>query len=71
LAEAEAELARLDAVCRASVRAHLESVASLLGPSDGPRYLALVLPRMAAFDHQGAPGLGMETECAHDCPHGR
>jgi len=71
LAEAEAHLAQLDATCRASVRAHLESVAALLGGTSGKRYLDIVLPRMAAFDHQGAPGLGMETECAHDCPHGR
>ncbi len=71
LSAAEAELARLDAECRASVRAHLESVAALLGATSGQRYLDIVLPRMAAFDHQGAPGLGMETECAHDCPHGR
>jgi len=32
-------------------------VATLLPPDQGERYLAMVLPRIGAYAHQGAPNM--------------
>lgn len=34
---------------------HFDRVAALLPPGEGARYLAMVLPRIADYDHNGAP----------------
>lgn len=57
-AEVEAavrEEARLDAECHQSLEAHVRAVAGLMGDKDGERYLKLVLPRIARFDHTAQP----------------
>ena len=49
--------ARQDAECRSSLDAHVREIAGIIGGKDGDRYLQLVLPRIARFDHTAAPAL--------------
>jgi hypothetical protein len=57
LAAAAGKIQRLRATCEASIAAHVRQVAALMSPEDGRRYLALVLPRIANFDHTAPPDL--------------
>ncbi|MFI5358271.1 MAG: hypothetical protein ACHQ4G_13140 [Opitutales bacterium] len=52
-----AEIGRLEATCERSMTAHFRQVAALMSPEEGRRYLALILPRVAAYDHHGAPSV--------------
>ena len=54
---ADSEIQRLRAVCEGSLTTHVRRVASLMSPEDGRRYLSLVLPKIANFDHTAAPDL--------------
>lgn len=54
---ANSKLQGLRAVCEASIAAHVRRVAALMSAEDGRRYLALVLPKIAKFDHAAAPDL--------------
>ncbi|MBK8475564.1 MAG: hypothetical protein IPL39_04435 [Opitutaceae bacterium] len=49
------ELARTEAVCRASTEAYVRRVAAVMEPAQGARYLGMVLPRLSALDHEGPP----------------
>lgn len=60
VAAAERTLQELRATCETAISAHVRQVAGLMSPEDGRRYLALVLPRIAAFDHQAAPALDLK-----------
>lgn len=55
LADAARELQRTEEVCRASTEAHVRRVAAAMAPEQSARYLAMVLPRLAALDHDGPP----------------
>ena len=46
--------------CRQSVEAHVRRVAALMDPTQGERYLRMVLPRLAELDHAAPPGLTLE-----------
>lgn len=50
-----AEVSKLEQACVASIRVHFQRVAALMPPGEGERYLALVLPRLAGYEHTGAP----------------
>jgi hypothetical protein len=52
-----AEIRALEAMCVASMTEHFQRVAAMMPPGQGSRYLALILPRIAAYDHRGAPTL--------------
>lgn len=58
---ADARVRELRAACEGALTAHVRTVAALMSPEDGRRYLSLVLPRIAAFDHTGAPDLSLST----------
>ncbi len=58
-AEAERTLAELRTTCETAIGAHVRKVAALMSPEDGRRYLAMVLPKIAEFDHQMAPPLDL------------
>jgi len=58
-AAAERTLQELRTTCETAIAAHVRKVAALMSPEDGQRYLALVLPKIADFDHQMAPGLDL------------
>ena len=46
-----------EAFCEQAITVHLRRVAALMPPEQGQRYLDLLLPRVARFDHQHAPNL--------------
>jgi len=54
---ADARVQAQRALCEEATTAHVRSVAALMAPEEGRRYLALVLPRIAGFDHAAAPDL--------------
>lgn len=57
LQAAASKIQGLRALCEASIADHVRKVAALMSPEDGRRYLALVLPRIANFDHTATPDL--------------
>ena len=52
-----AEVATLEKTCVDAMTVHFRRVASLMPPGQGERYLAIVLPRVADYDHRGAPNV--------------
>ena len=57
LLAAEQKIQELRAHCETAITRHVRQVAALMSPDQGRRYLALVLPKIADFDHQAAPDL--------------
>ena len=55
-AGAELALKAADAHCRAAREEHARKLAAMMPPEAGARYLEIVLPRLRALDHLGAPG---------------
>ena len=56
-----AEIAALEKTCVDAMTAHFKRVAALMPPGQGERYLAIVLPRIADFDHRGAPNVQVKS----------
>ncbi len=56
-----AEIAALEKTCVAAMTEHFKRVAALMPPGQGERYLAIVLPRIADFDHRGAPNVRVKS----------
>lgn len=54
---AEQKIQELRAHCETAITRHVRQVAALMSAEDGQRYLALVLPKIADFDHRAAPDL--------------
>ena len=52
-----AEIAALEEHCVGAMTTHFRQVAARMGPAQGERYLALVLPRIRGHSHQGAPSV--------------
>jgi uncharacterized membrane protein len=65
VAAAERTLQQLRATCESAITVHVRQVAAVMSPEDGKRYLALVLPKIANFDHQVAPDLKLESRHQH------
>jgi CRISPR/Cas system-associated endonuclease Cas1 len=59
LAAAERRVQELRLVCETAIAAHVRQVAAEMSPDEGRRYLALVLPKIADFDHRAPPDLGL------------
>ena len=57
IAEANSQIQRMRLMCEGAIAAHVRQVAALMSPEDGRRYLDLVLPKIANFDHAAAPDL--------------
>ncbi|ACB74841.1 hypothetical protein [Opitutus terrae] len=55
-----AEIAALEQVCVGSMTEHFRQVAALMPAGQGERYLAIVLPRVSDYSHQGAPNLQVQ-----------
>jgi len=51
------EVARLETICESAMAEHCRSVAAVMNPSNGARYLKIVMPRIADYDHHEAPSL--------------
>jgi hypothetical protein len=56
-----AEVAALEKTCVTAMTEHFKRVAALMPPGQGERYLAIVLPRIADFDHRGAPNVQVKS----------
>ena len=53
----EADVMALEKVCVDSMTEHFQRVAALMPAREGERYLAIVLPRVSGYAHEGAPTL--------------
>ena len=51
------EVAVLEKTCVDAMTAHFRRVAALMPAGQGERYLAIVLPRIADYDHRAAPNV--------------
>jgi hypothetical protein len=60
VAAAEQRVQELRLICETAIAAHVRQVAAEMSPDAGRRYLELVLPRIADFDHQAAPTVRIE-----------
>ena len=70
IAAAEAKSNAVALICTTSLETHLREIASVIGGDEGQRYLSIVLPRIAHFDHAGAPNLNLDTNTQpHDHAH--
>jgi hypothetical protein len=56
-AAAERKVQELRVTCETAITRHVRQVAAVMSPADGERYLTLVLPKIADFDHTVAPDL--------------
>jgi hypothetical protein len=56
---AESRLQELEARCERSMTDHVHRVAACMAPAEGARYLQMVEPRIAHYEHQGAPDLSL------------
>jgi hypothetical protein len=52
-----AEVAGLEKTCVDAMTQHFKAVAALMPAGQGARYLAIVLPRVAGYDHATAPNV--------------
>ena len=57
IGECTRRLQELRSICEAAMARHVRQVAAVMSPKDGRRYLDLVLPKIADFDHRAAPDL--------------
>jgi hypothetical protein len=60
LAGVEKKVQELRMICETAIAAHVREVATHMAPEQGRRYLALVLPKIKDFDHQGAANVRVE-----------
>ena len=58
---ADAELQQLRATCENAIAAHVRRCAAEMSPDSAERYLAMVLPKIADFDHQAPPDVRMNA----------
>ena len=54
---AQTEMTRLKEVCRVATLAHLQSVAAVMSPEDGRRFLTMVVPKLSQQSHEMPLGL--------------
>lgn len=62
VAEADRRIQEMSTHCETVLGQHLVKVAALMSPADGERYLAMMRPRLAQFDHSGTPDLSFSKE---------
>lgn len=65
LAAAEKNVEELRALCETAIAAHVRQCAAEMSPAAGARYLALVLPKIASFDHQAPPDVQLNHQHRH------
>lgn len=61
IAAAERRWQETRQICETAIATHVRQVAAEMAPAEGRRYLALVLPKIADFDHRAAPDLGLNV----------
>ncbi len=57
--EADRRMKELREICETAIARHVRQVAAIMSPGEGRRYLAIVLPKIANFDHMAAPDLNL------------
>lgn len=60
IAEAQRKVDELRVSCETAIASHVRQVAAQMSPAQGARYLALVLPKIKDFDHQGPADVRVE-----------
>lgn len=55
--QSEEMIAQLEANCEQAMEVHCRTVAAAMSDEEGVRYLEIVLPRIAPYDHHQAPNL--------------
>jgi hypothetical protein len=65
VAAADRKVEELRRVCETAIAAHVRRCAAEMSPEASQRYLALVLPKIADFDHQAAPDLQLNKQHGH------
>lgn len=55
--QSEETITRLEANCEQAIEVHCRTVAAAMSDEEGARYLELVLPQIAHYDHHQAPNL--------------
>lgn len=65
LAAADRRLEELRHVCETAIAAHVRECASHMSANAAERYLALVLPKIADFDHRAPPDVGLNAHSHH------
>jgi hypothetical protein len=58
---AQQKFESLRAACETAIASHVRQVAAQMSPDQGARYLALVLPKIKDFDHQGHADVRVEN----------
>jgi hypothetical protein len=65
IAAANKRVEELRQVCEAAIASHVRQCAAEMSGQAGQRYLALVLPKIADFDHQATPDLQLTKQHGH------
>ncbi len=65
MTKAMERVAAVDRECISATQNHLQEIAAIIGGAEGKRYLDIVLPRLAHFDHQGPASLDLQTDHTH------
>ena len=65
LVAADQRLQELRQICETAIAAHVRECASHMSPASAERYLALVLPKIADFDHRAPPDLQLNAHSHH------
>ena len=65
LAAADQRLQELRQICESAIAAHVRECASHMSPAAAERYLALVLPKIADFDHRAPPDIQLNAHPHH------
>jgi len=60
LQAADRQIDELKANCEHALTVHVRMVAALMAPEQGRRYLDIVLPKIAQFDHLAAPDVRLD-----------
>lgn len=68
IAAAMTRVTSVDAQCIASTQKHIREIAAVIGGEDGRRYLSIVLPRVASFDHSAPATLDLQKTPTYDGP---
>lgn len=65
IAAANKRVEELRQVCETAIAGHVRECAAQMSPQARQRYLALVLPKIADFDHQAPPDLHLTKQHGH------
>lgn len=65
IAAANQRVEEMRQVCETAIAAHVRQCAAEMSPESAQRYLALVLPKIADFDHRAPPDIQLNEQHGH------